>query len=80
MQACTSPIVMVAYVVQREKTLFMSVFYSSYRSVNGVYMLLISMTDRICVLAKRSGKIGEKAKVILTRGFFKFYFFTAAKI
>ncbi|CAB3990288.1 Hypothetical predicted protein [Paramuricea clavata] len=34
------------------------------RSVNGVYMLLISMTDRLRVLAKRSGKIGEKAKVL----------------
>jgi hypothetical protein len=32
------------------------------------------MTDRICVLAKRSGKIGEKAKVSLKR---KFFFSTA---
>ena len=30
-------------------------------------MLLISMTDRIRVLAKRSGKIGEKAMVSLSR-------------
>jgi hypothetical protein len=30
-------------------------------------MLLISMTDRIRVLAKRSGKIGEKAMVSLGR-------------
>ena len=35
-----------------------------YRSVSGVYMLLISMADRIRVLAKRTGTVGEKAKVI----------------
>lgn len=39
-----------------------------YRSVNGVYMLLVSMTDRIHVLAKRIGNIGEKAKVSLGVG------------
>ena len=35
-----------------------------YRSVSGLYMLLMSMVDRIRVLAKRTGTVGEKAKVI----------------
>ena len=44
-----------------------------------MYMLLISMTDRIRVLAKRSGNIGEKAKVGLTSFIYDSHTAVAAK-
>ena len=62
-RAASTPVDKLIFISHVIVTIVVRMISNAYRSVNGVYMLLISMTDRIRVLAKRNGKIGEKAKV-----------------